>query len=307
MFQDRLGTNRASAARFYPYGEELTSTANDREKFGTYIRDGYTGLDYAQNRYYASTYGRYTTADPWGGSESPVDPSSWNRYAYALDDPINRNDPNGLCPPGYVPATSADQLQSIVDTADTYLNQGLTHADSSHYVTSGGQLTAIDCSGLIAQALAGIDFSGTNFQKASSQDQFTTSQISSLFSAATSFQVGEIIGFPGHAGIVTGVDAQGNVTSFIGSQSSTGPATVDVTKNKYWANRMKTAKAYVPCVPAGSQASTGGGGGGSVWGGGGLQPIVDSFLSWVNSIPVGGGRGGRGSGEEVTETISYDF
>jgi YD repeat-containing protein len=54
-YQDRLGTNRASGARFYPFGDEITSTSNDRTKFGTYNRDSYTGLDYADQRYYAST------------------------------------------------------------------------------------------------------------------------------------------------------------------------------------------------------------------------------------------------------------
>jgi RHS repeat-associated protein len=308
--QDRLGTNRFAGARFYPYGEEITSTASDRTKFGTYNRDSYTGFDYAQNRYFASTYGRFVTPDPFGGSESPVDPGSWNRYAYAVDDPVNRNDPNGLCPPGYVPAT-ADQMQGIVDTAESYIlpgSQALTHSDGTHYSDSGGVLTAIDCTGLIAQALAGIAYSATNFQEASKKDQFATGQIPNLFSAAAGWQVGEIISFGSHAGIVTGVSSTGQVTSFVGSQTSSGPAVVNIANSPYWAKRLGTAKAYTPCVPAGTQQqASNGGGGGSVWGGGGLQPIVDSFLSWVESIPLGGGGGGRGSGEEVTESISYDF
>ncbi len=100
VFQDRLGTNRASGARFYPYGDEITSTSNDREKFATYTRDGYTGLDYADQRFYASTYGRLNTPDPYVASDSsPSDPStpqSWNRYAYVLGDPVNAYDPKGL-------------------------------------------------------------------------------------------------------------------------------------------------------------------------------------------------------------------
>jgi hypothetical protein len=44
-----------------PFGDEITSTSNDREKFATYTRDSYTGLDYADQRYFASTYGRYNT------------------------------------------------------------------------------------------------------------------------------------------------------------------------------------------------------------------------------------------------------
>jgi len=47
-------------------------------------------------RYYASAYGRFNTVDPFGGSVRPNSPSSWNRYAYALGDPINGNDPQGL-------------------------------------------------------------------------------------------------------------------------------------------------------------------------------------------------------------------
>jgi len=93
---DRLGTNRANGARFRPYGDEITSTANDREKFATYTRNSYTGFDYADQRFYASTYGRFNTPDPYKGSGGPSDPGSWNRYAYVEDDPVNSSDPLGL-------------------------------------------------------------------------------------------------------------------------------------------------------------------------------------------------------------------
>ena len=71
-----------SASRYFPYGEEQTTTTQDRDKFGTYYRDGTTGLDYAQNRYYASTLGRFLSPDPYTASVGPADPGSWNRYAY---------------------------------------------------------------------------------------------------------------------------------------------------------------------------------------------------------------------------------
>lgn len=48
-----------------PFGDKITSTSNDREKFATYTRDSYTGLDYADQRFYASTYGRFNTPDPY--------------------------------------------------------------------------------------------------------------------------------------------------------------------------------------------------------------------------------------------------
>ena len=96
VFQDRVGTNRASGARFHPYGDEITSTANDREKFATYTRDSYTGVDYADQRYYTSSYGRFNTPDPDGGSAKPSKPGSWNRFAYVSGDPVNLRDGRGL-------------------------------------------------------------------------------------------------------------------------------------------------------------------------------------------------------------------
>jgi hypothetical protein len=35
--------------------------------------------------------------DPYAGSVDPAKPQSWNRYSYASSDPVNSNDPTGLC------------------------------------------------------------------------------------------------------------------------------------------------------------------------------------------------------------------
>ena len=72
-------------------------------KFGTYHRDSFTGLDYAEQRFYASTYGRFNTADPFKRSAKLKDSQSWNRYAYTRGDPVNRIDRRGLddCDPDY--------------------------------------------------------------------------------------------------------------------------------------------------------------------------------------------------------------
>ena len=97
---DRLGSVRANAngerMSYFPYGEDRTSTADGREKFGSYFRD-MVGQDYADQRYYSSINGRFWTADPTGlGAANPRNPLSWNRYAYASGDPLNFNDPKGL-------------------------------------------------------------------------------------------------------------------------------------------------------------------------------------------------------------------
>jgi RHS repeat-associated protein len=100
---DRLGSVRGNANQeqmsYWPYGQERTSTADWREKFATYFRDSQAsvGLDYADQRYYSYGYGRFQTPDPYYGSVDLMDPQSWNRYNYGLDDPVNHADPTGLC------------------------------------------------------------------------------------------------------------------------------------------------------------------------------------------------------------------
>ena len=91
---DRLGSNYAGGSRYFPYGEEQQVTAQDRDKFATYYRDSTTTLDYADQRYYASTLGRFMTVDR--GPADPNTPLSFNRYAYAAADPVNNSDPTGL-------------------------------------------------------------------------------------------------------------------------------------------------------------------------------------------------------------------
>ena len=58
-----------------------------------------TALLYADQRYYASSYGRFNTADQYmaaaNGANDPKNPSSWNRYSYVLGDPVNAIDPRG--------------------------------------------------------------------------------------------------------------------------------------------------------------------------------------------------------------------
>jgi RHS repeat-associated protein len=92
-----LDTGATAQFDYWPYGQEKPSaTGQEREKFGTYYRDA-TGLDYADQRYYASTSGRFLTADRFVTSTALGNPTrGWNRYAYVEGDPINFYDPKGL-------------------------------------------------------------------------------------------------------------------------------------------------------------------------------------------------------------------
>ena len=104
---DRLGSVRGTSndevMRYTPYGTERTSTADGREKWGTYIRDAGTGNDYADQRYKGVGMAEFLSPDPGGiMTARPRNPGSWNRYMYVLGDPMNLNDPRGkiACDPG---------------------------------------------------------------------------------------------------------------------------------------------------------------------------------------------------------------
>jgi RHS repeat-associated protein len=84
---------------YRPYGERLTnsaaSTAND-VWFTSRRQDVDTGLVYMGARYYDPVIGRFMSTDPAGFDEKNV--HSFNRYAYANNNPLKFNDPDGRSP-----------------------------------------------------------------------------------------------------------------------------------------------------------------------------------------------------------------
>ena len=100
---DHLGTPRlvtdANHAktedhRYDAFGIELTSTfGNQPLKFAAMERDSLSKNDYDHARYQSSDLGRFLNLDVLGGK--PEDPQTWNRYAYARNNPIKYVDPDG--------------------------------------------------------------------------------------------------------------------------------------------------------------------------------------------------------------------
>ena len=84
---------------YRPYGERLTndpaSTAND-VWYTSRRQDADTGLVYMGARYYDPVAGRFVSKDPVGFDEGNV--QSFNRYAYANDNPYRYVDPDGREP-----------------------------------------------------------------------------------------------------------------------------------------------------------------------------------------------------------------
>ena len=79
-------------------------------------------LDYMHARYCNPLLGRFLSFDPVGGKRRR--PQSWNRYAYALDNPIKFNDPRGLRPPSQQGRNTferaVDELSLLFEAALSY-------------------------------------------------------------------------------------------------------------------------------------------------------------------------------------------
>jgi RHS repeat-associated protein len=58
--------------------------------------DSGSGTDHAMFRQYTPLQGRWMSPDPYSGSYDPSNPQSYNRYSYALDNPVAMTDPSGL-------------------------------------------------------------------------------------------------------------------------------------------------------------------------------------------------------------------
>ena len=108
LHQDHLGSTRlvtdeagfvVSEHKFLPFGDEYSLNANgtvNTHKFTGHERDEGTGLDYMFARFYGpQNLFRFLSVDPSADSLEIGSPQTWNRYAYALNNPIILVDPDG--------------------------------------------------------------------------------------------------------------------------------------------------------------------------------------------------------------------
>ncbi|MBL8181385.1 MAG: RHS repeat protein [Blastocatellia bacterium] len=99
----------SSRRDFLPFGEDLlagvgsrtsanrysSTTDSVRLKFTGYQKDTETSLDFAEERIYVGSFGRFTAVDPLMSSGRSDVPQTWNRYTYCLNNPIVCTDPTG--------------------------------------------------------------------------------------------------------------------------------------------------------------------------------------------------------------------
>jgi RHS repeat-associated protein len=81
------------------YGEEFAESGNQQKQhFTNYESDSESGSDYAINRQYHPNIGRFNRVDPLASSARKEMPQTWNRYSYAVNEPVDQHDPTGLDP-----------------------------------------------------------------------------------------------------------------------------------------------------------------------------------------------------------------
>jgi RHS repeat-associated protein len=126
FFSDHLGstsvtTNSPGATLeedidYYPYGGIVSGSSSDHYLFTGKERDSESGLDNFGARYNASSMGRFMSPDPSNVSVDFWMPQTWNRYSYALNNPLKIVDRNGLWP--------TDIHNEIINQAFPGLSQG---------------------------------------------------------------------------------------------------------------------------------------------------------------------------------------
>ena len=92
-FGEEIGEGVGGRNGCYGTGDGVTQKFTGKER-GNSTTEG--GLDYFGARYFSGAQGRFTSPDPLLNSGRPWEPQSWNRYSYALNNPLRFVDPSGL-------------------------------------------------------------------------------------------------------------------------------------------------------------------------------------------------------------------
>ncbi len=128
VFSDASGIGR-ERRHYFPFGEEALASG------GSNVTLGFTGheldtndstgtiddLTYMMARYQHPQLGRFLSFDP-GDSAKPAKPQTWNKYVYAVNNPLRFVDPDGEDPQENV----GDRIRSFVAGMGNALSNNIT-------------------------------------------------------------------------------------------------------------------------------------------------------------------------------------
>jgi len=303
--------------------------------FATYHQDGGSGLQYAMNRYYDPARGRFTTADPYGGSASLANPLSWNKYSYVLGDPINHKDPLGLCADmiagstmGSNPSSTFNSTASKLGAAMAFPYSGLNIIGSVASIAGQAQgpndSTAVAYASLtntLANNTGKIDvvaYSGGASAFTAAYGLLTSAQRSQIGSIlyVSPGAVGQLASIPGATSIIAGRGPEDGAAIALTAFPPGVPVKYTSCEHTDLACLLANAQTQMFKISANGACNNPGistlvpsGGGGTVgqsppqfppsW----TAPNPWSLIDWVYTIPLGGG----GGTPDVTSTIRYDM
>ena len=104
---------------YTPYGGQALGTAPSGPGYTGHVNDPDTGLVYMQQRYYDPSTGRFLSTDPV--MPSAGDPYSFNRFAYARNNPVINIDPDGREAPCAGTANLCDPHSDVAKANDRQL------------------------------------------------------------------------------------------------------------------------------------------------------------------------------------------
>jgi RHS repeat-associated protein len=118
IHKDHLGSTRLmtkvdgtvyDSMDYLPFGEQTAGDTGTTHKFTGKERDTESGLDNFGLRYLTSSMGRFMSPDSIANDWELANPQTWNRYAYARNNPLIYVDPDGAAVELICTGGNADQ------------------------------------------------------------------------------------------------------------------------------------------------------------------------------------------------------
>ena len=264
-FADHLGTARIVAnssgspvddSDFYPFGGErvVISSSGNRYKFTSKERDSESGLDYFGARHNSSNLGRFMSVDPSSKSINKLNPQSWNRYTYTLNNPLRFIDDNGKWPKeiheriidSAFPGLSVQQRNELKRTsANVDLGQTKAH-NHEHAMKSPGENPAA--------ANRAIDQNIQNHEQAAQHAQGSTPEHANQINNGAMDEFGQALHTVTDRTSPAHTDANGNPRDWNGIPNPLSPSEVQAVQQHNAEEATATPEQFETAVVAAQQA-----------------------------------------------------